>query len=155
MDEEFPVVAPSSDFSAPQVDSAAASATLSAPDVAVRGSGGYFRWMICALLLFATTKSYMDRNVLSSLKHTLQPILGWNDIDYGHIVASFQICYAFGMIFSGRTVDRLGTRKAFAIAMFFWSLAAMSYGVAPAISVYVGPAFAHLHDFWHFFPVAA
>src|ERR1700691_4215140 len=93
-----------------------------------------YRWVICALLLFATTKSYMDRNVLASLKHTLQPILGWNDIDYGHIVATFQIFYAFGMIFAGRMVDRLGTRKAFAIAMFFWSLAAVSYRIAPAIA---------------------
>jgi ACS family hexuronate transporter-like MFS transporter len=148
------VVAPSSDSSAPQADTAVASETISAPAAATRGSGGYFRWVICALLLFATTKSYMDRNVLSSLKHTLQPILGWNDIDYGHIVASFQICYAFGMIFAGRMVDRLGTRKAFAIAMFFWSLAAMSYGIAPAIASYVGPAFSDAHAFWHFLPVA-
>lgn len=113
---------------------------------------GHFRWVICALLLCATTKSYMDRNVLSSLKHTLQPILGWNDIDYGHIVAVFQICYAFGMLAAGRMVDRLGTRRAFAVFMAVWSLGAMSYGIAPAIAVYLAPAFASLHRLWSYFP---
>lgn len=94
----------------------------------------------------------MDRNVLASLKHTLQPILGWNDIDYGHIVAAFQICYAFGMLVAGRLVDRLGTRTAFAIFMSVWSVAAMSYGYAPTISLHVAPAFAFLHGLWSYFP---
>jgi ACS family hexuronate transporter-like MFS transporter len=115
---------------------------------------GHFRWVICALLLLATTKSYMDRNVLSSLKHTLQPILGWNDIDYGHIVAAFQICYAFGMLLAGRLVDRLGTRAAFAIFMAIWSLAAMSYGVAPTLAIFVAPVFVSLHGLWSYLPEA-
>lgn len=118
----------------------------------ISSSVGYFRWVICALLLLATTKSYMDRNVLASLKHTLQPILGWNDIDYGHIVATFQICYAFGMLLAGRLVDRLGTRAAFAAFMSIWSVAAMSYGYAPSISFHVAPAFAFLHGLWSYFP---
>lgn len=113
---------------------------------------GRFRWVICGLLLLATTKSYMDRNVLASLKHTLQPILGWNDIDYGHIVAAFQICYAFGMLLAGRMVDRAGTRKAFAVFMSVWSLAAMSYGIAPAIARQIAPAFAWLHRVWSYLP---
>lgn len=113
---------------------------------------GRFRWVICGLLLLATTKSYMDRNVLASLKHTLQPILGWNDIDYGHIVAAFQICYAFGMLLAGRMVDRLGTRKAFAIFMTVWSLAAMSYGIAPAIARGAAPVFDWLHGVWSYLP---
>src|SRR5256885_9873194 len=33
---------------------------------------GYFRWVICTLLLFGTTKNYMDRNVLGVLNKTLQ-----------------------------------------------------------------------------------
>jgi ACS family hexuronate transporter-like MFS transporter len=120
----------------------------------VAGGRGWrgFRWVICALLLFATTKSYMDRNVLASLKHTLQPILGWNDIDYGHIVATFQIFYAFGMLIAGRMVDRLGTRKAFSIFMVVWSLAAMSYGVAPMLARFVGSTFAYFHGLTSFFP---
>jgi MFS transporter, ACS family, hexuronate transporter len=128
-----------------------ASATETAGSGAVKAAG-YFRWVICALLLLATTKSYMDRNVLSSLKHTLQPVLAWNDIDYGHFVASFQIFYAFGMFAAGRMVDRLGTRKAFSIFMVVWSIAAMSYGIAPAIARVVAPAFAVLHGIWSYIP---
>lgn len=94
----------------------------------------------------------MDRNVLASLKHTLQPVLEWNDIDYGHIVAAFQICYAFGMLLAGRIVDRWGTRAAFAGFMVFWSIAAMSYGNAPSISTHLAPAFAYLHGLWSYFP---
>ncbi len=125
-----------------------ASSASNAPKGGGPSPGGYFRWVICALLLFATTKSYMDRNVLSSLKHTLQPILGWDDVDYGHMVASFQIFYAMGMFAAGSMVDRLGARKALAAFMVVWSLAAMSYGMAPAIAVIVAPAFVYLHGLW-------
>lgn len=147
MDPERPT-SPSN--SSPSTADAHLSTTSSSPSRSSRV--GYFRWVICALLLFATTKSYMDRNVLASLKHTLQPILGWNDIDYGHIVAAFQICYAFGMLLAGRLVDRLGTRTAFAIFMSVWSVAAMSYGYAPTISLHVAPAFAFVHGLWSYFP---
>ena len=53
-------------------------------------SVGYFRWVICALLLFGTTKNYMDRQVLGVLKMTLQHDLGWNEIDYSNLVFAFQ-----------------------------------------------------------------
>ena len=84
---------------------------------------GYFRWVICTLLLLGTTKNYMDRQVLGVLKTTLQHDLGWNDIDYGNLVLAFQAAYAAGMILVGRLVDRLGTRLGYALAMPFWSLA--------------------------------
>jgi MFS transporter, ACS family, hexuronate transporter len=152
------VVGPSSPSSSSQEDAAATTsvslAAPSAPGGVIRASVGHFRWVICALLLCATVKSYMDRNVLASLKHTLQPILGWNDIDYGHIVAAFQLFYAFGMLIAGRMVDRLGTRKAFSIFMVVWSLAAMSYGIAPRLAVLVGSTFYYLHGLWSFFPAA-
>jgi ACS family hexuronate transporter-like MFS transporter len=50
---------------------------------------GYFRWVICGLLLLGTTKNYMDRNVLGVLRVTLQHELGWNEIDYGNLVVFF------------------------------------------------------------------
>jgi MFS transporter, ACS family, hexuronate transporter len=149
MDPERPT-SPSN--ASPSAADAHLSTTSSSSSASLSSHVGYFRWVICALLLFATTKSYMDRNVLASLKHTLQPILGWNDIDYGHIVAAFQICYAFGMLLAGRMVDRLGTRTAFAIFMAVWSVAAMSYGFAPSISVHVVLVFVFLHGLWSYFP---
>src|SRR5467141_459483 len=81
---------------------------------------GYFRWVICALLLFGVTKNYMDRQVLGVLKTTLQQEFGWNEIQYGHLVFYFQAAYAAGMVLVGRLIDRLGTRLGYTLAMVFW-----------------------------------
>jgi ACS family hexuronate transporter-like MFS transporter len=98
-------------------------------ETAVAGNpspAGYFRWVICALLLFGTTKNYMDRNVLGVLNVTLQHTLGWNEIDYSNLVVFFQAAYAVGMLLMGRLIDKLGTRLGYALAMAFWSLASMA-----------------------------
>jgi ACS family hexuronate transporter-like MFS transporter len=99
---------------------------------------GYFRWVICALLLFGTTKNYMDRQVISVLKTTLQHDLGWNEIAYGNLVFAFQAAYAVGMIVVGRLVDRLGTRIGYALAMVAWSLASMAHGMAGSFGGFLG-----------------
>jgi len=98
---------------------------------------GYFRWVICTLLLLGTTKNYMDRQVLGVLKTTLQHDLGWNDIDYGNLVLAFQAAYAVGMILVGRLVDRLGTRLGYALAMAFWSLASMGHALGNSFTSFV------------------
>ena len=102
-------------------------ANTSATGVALQAIGRY-RWVICALLLFATTKSYMDRQVLSVLKVTLSQQFHWSELDYSNIVLTFQTFYAVGMVLIGRLVDRLGTRTAFALTMTAWSIASMSNG---------------------------
>ncbi len=105
------------------------------PSVAV--SIGRFRWVICALLLFGTTKNYMDRQVLGVLKTTLQHDLGWNEIDYSNLVFAFQAAYALGLLVVGRAVDRLGTRKAYSVIMVFWSLASMAHAVAHSLTEFI------------------
>jgi ACS family hexuronate transporter-like MFS transporter len=99
----------------------------STASVALRAVGK-FRWVICGLLLFATTKSYMDRQVLSVLKETLSRDFHWTEIDYSNIVLAFQTFYAVGMVLVGRMVDKLGTRRSFALIMTVWSIASMSNG---------------------------
>lgn len=98
---------------------------------------GYFRWVICTLLLFGVTKNYMDRQVLGVLKTTLQHDLGWNEIDYGNLVFAFQAAYAVGMVVMGRLVDRLGVRLGYAIAMVFWSLASMGHAAGTSFSSFI------------------
>jgi len=95
-----------------------------------RPEHSHFRWTVCALLFFATTISYVDRQVLSILANTLAVHIGWTDMEYGRITAAFSMAYAIGLLGAGRLLDRFGTRIGFAIAVGLWSLAAMTHAVA-------------------------
>src|SRR5205807_5317494 len=110
------------------------SATHNPPQRNASSKAGYFRWVICALLLFGTTKNYMDRQVLGVLKTTLQHDFSWNEIQYGNLVSAFQIAYAAGMLLVGGLIDRLGTRLGYALAMIFWSLASMGTALASSLT---------------------
>ena len=69
-----------------------------------------YRWRILALLFFATTINYVDRQVIGLLKPILDVELGWSESDYGFIVTAFQVAYAIGLITSGWLLDKIGTR---------------------------------------------
>jgi ACS family hexuronate transporter-like MFS transporter len=96
----------------------------------VTASIGRYRWVICALLFFATTINYVDRQVLGFLAPELQRSIGWNEAQYGFIVTAFQGAYALSLLVIGRVMDRLGTRKGFSLAIIIWSLAAMGHAFA-------------------------
>ena len=96
---------------------------------------GSYRWMICALLFFAATVNYIDRQVLGILKPSLQTEFGWSETDYGWIVFSFQTAYAMGLLVVGRLMDRFGTKKGFAYSITLWSLAAIAHAWAVPIGV--------------------
>jgi len=91
---------------------------------------GKYRWTICALVFFATTVNYLDRQVLSLLKDTLEVQFNWSDSDYANIVAAFQFVYAISMLFAGRFIDWLGTKWGYAWSLIIWSFAAMSHALA-------------------------
>jgi ACS family hexuronate transporter-like MFS transporter len=101
--------------------------TAAAP---ARPAQSHFRWTVCALLFFATTINYVDRQVLSILAKTLETRIGWDSIQYGYITACFQAAYAIGLLMAGRLMDRLGTRKGYALAIAVWSVAAMAHAAA-------------------------
>jgi ACS family hexuronate transporter-like MFS transporter len=101
---------------------------------------GYVRWGVCALLFFAATVNYIDRQVIGILKPTLQAQFGWSEIDYADIVFAFQFAYAIGLLLAGRVMDRIGTRLGFSLAIIIWSVAAMAHAEA----VTFGPAVAGL-----------
>jgi MFS transporter, ACS family, hexuronate transporter len=113
---------------------AQASAVIDGTSASVSPRAGHFRWVICALLLFGTTKNYMDRNVLGVLNKTLQHDLGWSEIDFSHLVMAFQLAYAAGMLVTGRLIDKLGTRLGYALAMIFWSLASMGTALGNSLT---------------------
>jgi len=86
---------------------------------------GNYRWTICALLFFATTINYMDRQVLSlTWKDFIAPEFHWTNNDYGNITSLFSIFYAISMLFAGRLVDWLDTKKGFLWAIGVWSVGA-------------------------------
>src|SRR4029453_13179918 len=88
-------------------------AAAAAGDAAVTQRVGYYRWVICALLFFAATINYVDRQVIGILKPTLQAQFGWSEIDYADIVFAFQLAYAIAFLFAGRMIDRVGTKRVF------------------------------------------
>jgi ACS family hexuronate transporter-like MFS transporter len=90
----------------------------------------HLRWYICGLLFLACTINYIDRQTVAVLKPHLQDQLHWSESDYGWIVFSFQLAYAIMMMVSGKLIDRLGTRLGYALAMTWWSLAAMAHALA-------------------------
>jgi MFS transporter, ACS family, hexuronate transporter len=99
------------------------------PNIA-RPEHSHFRWTVCALLFFATTINYVDRQVLSMLADTLKTQIGWTAIEYSNITTAFSIAYMFGMLGAGRLLDKFGTRIGFAIAITVWSVAAMLHAWA-------------------------
>lgn len=95
---------------------------------------GRTRWTICALLFFATTINYVDRQVLGILKPELSVSLGWDEIHYGNIVMAFQGAYALGLLLAGAFIDRIGTRLGYAMSLVIWSLAAMGHALVHTVT---------------------
>lgn len=84
-----------------------------------------YRWYICLLLFAATTINYMDRQVLSlTWKDFIAPEFHWTNSDYGDIAGLFSIFYAFSMLFAGRFVDWMDTKKGYLWAIGIWSIGA-------------------------------
>ncbi len=91
----------------------------------------HLRWYICGLLFFVTVINYVDRQVLSVLEPDyLKPAIGWSELEYGRIVLAFQLAYAVMFVVFGRIMDWLGTKIGFAIAVVWWSVAAMAHAIA-------------------------
>ena len=91
---------------------------------------GKYRWTICALVFFATTINYLDRQVLSLLQPRLEELFGWTNSDYASIAAVFQFTYAISMLFAGRLVDKLDTKWGYGWAIIIWSVAAVVHALA-------------------------
>jgi ACS family hexuronate transporter-like MFS transporter len=105
---------------------------------------GKYRWTICALLFFATTINYLDRQVLSLLAPDLSKEFGWTNSDYANITAAFQFVYAISMLFAGRFIDKIGTKKAFILAITIWSIGAIMHAFALSLGTVASNIFTSL-----------
>lgn len=93
-----------------------------------------YRWTVCALIFFATTVNYLDRQVISLLKSTLSTELNWNDGDYANIEIAFKIFYALGLLGAGKLIDKLGTKIGYALATLLWSISAMAHALVSNVT---------------------
>jgi ACS family hexuronate transporter-like MFS transporter len=93
-------------------------------------SVGSYRWVICALLFFATTINYTDRAVLGVIEPELRSTIGWSGEQYGLINCSFMIAYAIGSLGAGWMMDAIGVRLGFTISLVIWSLVAAAHALA-------------------------
>jgi ACS family hexuronate transporter-like MFS transporter len=105
---------------------------------------GKYRWTICTLLFFATTVNYLDRQVLSLLKPSLEEQFGWTNSQYADIASAFQFTYAIAMLFAGRVIDKLGTKKGFSWAIIIWSIGAIVHALAIPVGTGIAAAFGWL-----------
>jgi len=95
-----------------------------------------FRWTICAMLFFATTINYLDRQVLSlTWKDFIGVEFGWTNTHYGLITMCFSGFYALAMLFAGRFVDRLDTKKGFLWSIGVWSVGACLHALCGTATV--------------------
>ena len=140
--EEFEKPKSESEVSPPQESAESITGTIAAAAGEVVTRVGNRRWLICALLFFAATINYVDRQVIGILKPTLQTEFGWTELDYSWIIFSFQTAYAIGLLFVGKLMDRIGTKIGFALAIIVWSIAAISHAWAVGIGNVAGPVVA-------------
>lgn len=104
-------------------------------------AGGNRRWLVCAILFFAASVNYMDRQVIGLLKPTLQLQFGWTEVGYSNIVLAFQFAYGFSLLFVGKLIDWLGTRRGFSLSVLIWSLSAMAHAAASSVAQFAAARF--------------
>ena len=99
------------------------------------GKMSNYRWTICAMLFFATTVNYLDRQVLSlTWDEFIKPEFHWDESHYGTITAVFSFVYAACMLFAGRFVDWLGSKKGYLWAIGIWSLGACMHALCGIVT---------------------
>jgi MFS transporter, ACS family, hexuronate transporter len=96
-----------------------------------------YRWTICALLFFATTINYIDRQIFALIKPILDAELQWTNEQYGMVNSVFQGAYGIGLLLFGWFVDKFGTKIGYAVSIAAWSLAAMGHGFVSSVSGFI------------------
>ena len=90
-------------------------------------------YVLIALLFTATALNYLDRQVLSLLKPTLQAEFNWTDSQFASLGTASQISAIAALFFVGWFVDRCGVVFGFTVAVAIWSLAGMGTALATTV----------------------
>ncbi len=87
-------------------------------------------WALLAILLAATTTSYIDRIAISVLAPTLRDEFGMTNSEYALVVNCFMVTYMLMYSIGGRLADLLGFRKALSLYIIWWSITGAVHGAA-------------------------
>jgi ACS family hexuronate transporter-like MFS transporter len=98
---------------------------------------GNYRWVICALLFFATTINYIDRQILSLLKEILDKQIGWTNEQFGWVNSAFQFSYGIGLLGFGWFVDRFGTKIGYTVSIIAWSISAAAHALVGTFTGFI------------------
>ncbi|MEI6390456.1 MAG: MFS transporter [Verrucomicrobiota bacterium] len=96
-----------------------------------------YRWVVCALLFFATTINYIDRQILSLLKEILDKQIGWTNEQFGWVNSAFQFSYGIGLLGFGWFVDRFGTKIGYTVSIVAWSIAAAAHALVGTFTGFI------------------
>jgi len=97
-----------------------------------------FRWVICAMLFAALTVNYLDRQVLSlTWDEFIKPEFHWNENNYGTITAYFSLAYSVFMLFAGKFIDWMGSKKGYLWSIGVWSTGAVLHAFCGIITEHV------------------
>ena len=92
------------------------------------------RWYVAGLLFLSTVVNYIDRQTLSVLAPQLKTEFGWTNADFAWIVIAFRVAYGGGQMFSGRLIDRVGTRAGLSLTVACYSAIAAFTSLATGLS---------------------
>jgi ACS family hexuronate transporter-like MFS transporter len=87
-------------------------------------------WIVCGLLLLASSINYMDRQTLANAAVRITREFSLNHEQYGNLEAWFGYAFAAGSLFFGFLADRLPLRWLYAAVVALWSMAGFMTGTA-------------------------
>jgi ACS family hexuronate transporter-like MFS transporter len=96
-----------------------------------------YRWLVVALLFFATTINYIDRQIIGLLKPVLEKEFAWSESAFAIIVVAFTGAYAAGLLSFGWLIDRVGTKLGYILSVVLWSIMGMLHAAARSVSGFV------------------
>jgi ACS family hexuronate transporter-like MFS transporter len=87
-------------------------------------------WLPAATLMLLSLLSYVDRNVLALLSHTILREASLSATQYGWIISAFSAAYLVGNPVWGRLLDRFGVRAGLLVSVAFWTAASTAHAFA-------------------------
>jgi ACS family hexuronate transporter-like MFS transporter len=99
------------------------------------------RWRIASIVSVAIAISYLDRQALPVAIAAIQRDIPLTNTEFGALTSVFLLAYALMYAGGGALIDRLGTRRGFAVIMVFWSIACASHSVATGFAMLAASRF--------------